>query len=164
MWNGVNNVPVGKVDKCCYLGLWFQNSCSWNVHFEEVMKNEGWKAKEHVDACVEKLSSYQCWGEENCHVDLCEADSWIWGWNLGSTLISKNAPISKNGLQLIVCKLTSDQVCNTLSATNISCVLPGIAETVPANLRVPFKPTSSELNGSYIPEGKRMYSVDTSST
>jgi hypothetical protein len=41
MWNGVNNVPVGKVDKCCYLGLWFQNSCSWNVHFEEVMKNEG---------------------------------------------------------------------------------------------------------------------------
>jgi hypothetical protein len=30
------NVPV--VDKYCYLGLWFQNNCSWNVHFEEVMK------------------------------------------------------------------------------------------------------------------------------
>jgi hypothetical protein len=35
MWNEVN-VPV--VDKYCYLGLWFQNNCSWNVHFEEVMK------------------------------------------------------------------------------------------------------------------------------
>lgn len=29
-------VPV--VSKYCYLGLWFENSCSWNAHFEHVLK------------------------------------------------------------------------------------------------------------------------------
>jgi hypothetical protein len=29
--------------------------------------------KIYVNACVEK-PSYQCWGEDDCDVDLCQAD------------------------------------------------------------------------------------------
>jgi hypothetical protein len=52
MWNGVN---VPEVDKYCYLGLWFQNNCSWNVHFEEVMKKVERRKNMHVDAMCGKI-------------------------------------------------------------------------------------------------------------
>ena len=35
VWNGV---PVPVVSKYRYLGLLFENNCSWNAHFEEVLK------------------------------------------------------------------------------------------------------------------------------
>ena len=35
MWNGV---PVPVVSKYRYLGLLFENNCSWNAHLEEVLK------------------------------------------------------------------------------------------------------------------------------
>jgi hypothetical protein len=65
MWNGVN-VPV--VDKYCYLGLWFQNNCSWNVHFEEVMKKVErrknmlmpvWKSR-HISVEVKRIVMLTC--------------------------------------------------------------------------------------------------------
>jgi len=64
-WNGVN-VPV--VDRYCYLGLWFQNNCSWNVHFEEVMKKVErrknmlmpvWKSR-HISVEVKRIVLLTC--------------------------------------------------------------------------------------------------------
>jgi len=34
VWNG-EQVPV--VDKYCYLGLWFHNTCSWSYHVEQML-------------------------------------------------------------------------------------------------------------------------------
>jgi hypothetical protein len=33
-----NNESVPVVDKYCYLGLWFQNDCSWRYHFQQTME------------------------------------------------------------------------------------------------------------------------------
>ena len=35
VWNGV---PVPVTAKYCYLGLWFQNTLAWDVHFDHVVK------------------------------------------------------------------------------------------------------------------------------
>jgi hypothetical protein len=98
MWNGVN-VPV--VDKYCYLGLWFQNNCSWNVHFEEVMKKVErqqnmlmpvWKSR-HISVEVKRIVMLTC---VRPIVEI--------------RLKFGLQALSKNGLQLIVCKLTSSSV------------------------------------------------------
>lgn len=34
VWNGV---PVPVVSEYCYLGLWFNNACNWNTHFEKML-------------------------------------------------------------------------------------------------------------------------------
>ena len=64
-WHGVS-VPM--VDKYCYLGLWFQNNCLWNVHFEEVMKKAErrknmlmpvWKSR-HISVEVKRIVMLTC--------------------------------------------------------------------------------------------------------
>ncbi|KAF6255902.1 hypothetical protein COO60DRAFT_1532239 [Scenedesmus sp. NREL 46B-D3] len=32
-----NNVPVPVVSEYCYLGLWFNNTCTWTTHFEKML-------------------------------------------------------------------------------------------------------------------------------
>jgi len=64
-WNG-NAIPV--VSEYCYLGLWFQNDCSWNVHFVEMMKKAErrksmlmpvWKSR-HISVEVKRIIMLTC--------------------------------------------------------------------------------------------------------
>jgi hypothetical protein len=65
VWNGV---PVPVVAKYCYLGLWFQNTCSWNLHFDEMMKKVErrknmlmpiWKNR-HISVEVKRIVMLTC--------------------------------------------------------------------------------------------------------
>jgi len=65
VWNGV---PVPVVTKYCYLGLWFQNNCSWNTHFEATMQKVGrrvamlmpvWKNR-HITVPVKRIVMLTC--------------------------------------------------------------------------------------------------------
>jgi hypothetical protein len=65
VWNGV---PVPVVAKYRYLGLWFQNDCSWNLHFDEMMKTVEkrknmlmpvWKNR-HISVEVKRIVMLTC--------------------------------------------------------------------------------------------------------
>jgi hypothetical protein len=65
VWNGV---PVPVVAKYCYLGLWFQNDCSWNLHFDEMMRKVErrknmlmpiWKNR-HISVEVKRIVMLTC--------------------------------------------------------------------------------------------------------
>jgi hypothetical protein len=65
VWDGV---PVPIASKYCYLGLWFQNDLSWDVHFEHVLQKVQkvtkcfmplWKNR-HINVEIKRIVLLSC--------------------------------------------------------------------------------------------------------
>ena len=65
IWNGV---PVPVTSRYCYLGLWFQNTLAWDVHFDHIVKKVQnatkrympiWKSR-HINVEVKRIVLLSC--------------------------------------------------------------------------------------------------------